>query len=449
MRNRCSTFAFRSFLLVAVVAVVPACGGGGGTTVEASSWGLANLIETDDIGDAQDPQVAIDPSGNAIAVWRQYDGTRWNIWSNRYVVGMGWGTAILVETDNVGNAVGPQVAVDPNGNAIAVWKQSDGTRDNLWANRYVVGPGWGTPMLIETNSVADAVVPQVAVDLNGNATVVWAQYDGVRISIWSNRYVKGAGWGTALRIETVDRDAGDPQVAFDPSGNAIAVWYQSDGTRLNIWSNRYVAGVGWGMAEQIETDDVGDAWSPKVAVDPSGNATAVWHQGDGTRYNIWSNRYVVDTGWGTALLIEINDTGISAYSPQVTVDSSGNATAVWDQHDGTRPNIWSNRYAGGVGWGTPLLIESNDAGGASRARVAVDSSGNVIAVWHQSDGTRFNIWSNRYVPGVGWGTGLLLESNDAGDASDPQVAVDPSGKAIAVWQQYDGTRWDIWSNRYE
>ena len=53
----------------------------------------------------------------------------------------GWGTAVLIETDNVGNAYNPQVAVDESGNAIAVWKQFDGTRSNIWANRYVVGEG--------------------------------------------------------------------------------------------------------------------------------------------------------------------------------------------------------------------------------------------------------------------------------------------------------------------
>jgi hypothetical protein len=28
--------------------------------------------------------VAADAAGNAVAVWRQYDGTRYNIWANRF-----------------------------------------------------------------------------------------------------------------------------------------------------------------------------------------------------------------------------------------------------------------------------------------------------------------------------------------------------------------------------
>ena len=98
-------------------------------------WHMAELIETDNVGNAERPQVAADGSGNAVAVWRQFDGTYYNIWSNRYVAGTGWSTAQLIETDT-GYAAAPQVAVDGSGNAVAVWYQSDGTRNNIWSNRY-------------------------------------------------------------------------------------------------------------------------------------------------------------------------------------------------------------------------------------------------------------------------------------------------------------------------
>jgi hypothetical protein len=83
-----------------------------------------------------------------------------------------------------------------------------------------------------------------------------------------------------------------PQVAIDADGNAVAVWHQSDGTRTNIWSNRYTASTGlWGMAEIIETDNAGNANDPQVAIDTYGNAVAIWRQTDGTRMNVWTNMY--------------------------------------------------------------------------------------------------------------------------------------------------------------
>ena len=68
-----------------------------------------------------------DLSGNALAA--NYS------WSFTTADGA-WGSAALIETDNAGDAFEPQIAFDSSGNALAVWRQSDGTRDNIWANRF-------------------------------------------------------------------------------------------------------------------------------------------------------------------------------------------------------------------------------------------------------------------------------------------------------------------------
>ena len=132
------------------------------------------------------PQIAIDSNGNALAVWYQYDGTRNNIWANRFD-GSSWGSATLIETDNAGHAYFPQIAIDDNGNALAVWQQFDGTRYNIWANRFD-GSSWGSATLIETDNAGSATIPQIAIDDNGNALAVWSQYDGTRYNIWANRF---------------------------------------------------------------------------------------------------------------------------------------------------------------------------------------------------------------------------------------------------------------------
>jgi len=54
---------------------------------------------------------------------------------------------------------------------------------------------------------------------------------------WSFRTRDGQ-WGKPVEIGNVG-NAFDPQVALDPNGNAVAVWWQWNGTRLNIWANRF------------------------------------------------------------------------------------------------------------------------------------------------------------------------------------------------------------------
>ncbi|MBV1913759.1 MAG: hypothetical protein KUG72_00130 [Pseudomonadales bacterium] len=324
-------------------------------------------------------------------MWVQDDGTRWNIMANRFD-GSSWGTAELIETDNAGNVSGPQIAFDASGNAHAVWAQHDGTRNNIWANRFD-GSSWGTAELIETDNASNSSVPQIAVDASGDALAVWVQFEDGRRNIWANHF-DGISWDTAELIETDDvYNAYVPQIAFDASGHALAVWQQSDGGIISgIWSNRF-DGSSWGIAEPVENNNVVDIFTPRIAVDASGNALVVWQQFDGTRRDLWSNHFDGNS-WGTPELIETDNTG-DAWNPRVAYDSSGNALAVWFQPDGTYENIWANRFDGSS-WGTAELIETSNAGDAYDPQIAIDASGKAIAVWYQSVGTSVNIYSNRF-----------------------------------------------------
>jgi hypothetical protein len=354
------------------------------------------LIESNDTGNTGKPQIAMDASGNALAVWEQRGAVANTIRANHYNTGTGWGADEWIGNNPFGDAYAPQIAMNASGSAQAVWQQSDGTRDNIWSNRYSPGTGWGTAALIESNNTGFAIDPQVALDSSGNALAVWALFDGARDNVWANRYSPGAGWGTPELIETGSAgDAGSAQVAFDASGNALAVWRQSDGMRNNIWANRYSPSTGWGAAEVIETDNAGSGGNPQVAFDASGNALVVWQQSDGARTNVWSNRYSPGTGWGAAELIETNNTG-DAIDPQLALESSGDAMVVWSQDDGTRFNAWANRFTVSAGWGTPELIESSGTGDAVHPQVAMDGSGRALAVWEQASGTVYSIWANRY-----------------------------------------------------
>jgi hypothetical protein len=149
----------------------------------------------------------MDNNGNAFAMWQLYGPTGFNIWAARYTSSTEWDTATLIETENAGDAISPHIATDGSGNAVAVWTQSNGTWYNIWANRFTPSGGWGTATLIEFNNAGNADTPQVAMDLSGNAIAVWQQSDGTRYNIWANRYTPSGGWGTATQIET--ENAGD------------------------------------------------------------------------------------------------------------------------------------------------------------------------------------------------------------------------------------------------
>src|SRR6185295_18586763 len=95
-------------------------------------------------------------------------------------------------TDNAGNAEAVQVAVNASGQAVAVWQQSDGTTINIYANRYAPAVGWGTPQRISPVVLETSQAPQVAIDSNGNAVAVWVMSNFAQSSssndVWASRY---------------------------------------------------------------------------------------------------------------------------------------------------------------------------------------------------------------------------------------------------------------------
>ena len=439
------------FVLLSMASVV-ACGGGGGGGVSpppvSQRWGTAQLIETTNLGSALDPQVVVHASGNALAVWYQLTSSgRSDVWANRYTPAAGWGTAELIETDDSGSAEEVQMAMDTAGNAVAVWRQHDGTRNNIWANRYDAVNGWGTAELIETDDAGNASAPRVALDPAGNAIAVWNQFDGTRNNIWANRYATGA-WGTAQTIETGNGDAIQADIGVDASGDALVVWNQFDGTEFSVYANRYdydaTSGSGaWGSAAPIESG-AGDVGYTRIAMHASGNALIVWGQSNGVRYRLWANRYDSVTAWGTAEPIENSTDNID--TPQIEMDANGNGIAIWTQYGSAQDEIWVNRFTAGA-WGTAVIVSAS-GGDAGAPQIAFDPLGNAMAVWHQDDGTRDNIWARRFDAGSStWGTIQSLESG-TGQADGAQIGIDADGNAIAVWTQNEGGVYNIMANTY-
>jgi hypothetical protein len=402
---------------------------------------------------ASGAQLAMDASGTAIAVWVQGNG----IWSNRYVPGTGWGVATPISS-GTGGAEAPQVTMGGSGTATAVWHQWDGAQNSIYANRYVLGTGWGTATIIKTG----AGQAQVAMDASGNAIAVWPESLGAIWNIYANRYILGTGWGMETLIQTTSGDAYLPQVAMDNNGDAIAVWAQYD-AQSSIYANRYVPGTGWGTATYFDT---GSSWDyvPQVAVADSGAAMVVWTGHTGTvldnsfRVYLCANRYIPGSGWETPSVIW-SKSSLVVVSPQVVMDVDGKAVVVWNETASaggsygavTVSEIKASSYVPGTGWTEPVFIDAPlPWSQAGSPRVAMGRNGNAVAVWYQSafGGFTGQIYANRYVAGTGWGTANVVETS-AENTSSPRVATDGNGNFIIMWQQWDGTRNNISAVRYQ
>lgn len=347
------------------------------------------------------------------------------------------------------------LAVDPSGSAIVVWTQiRDDTNDiSIWANQYKPGIGWEMPGTIEQGD-GWTFFPQVAMDSSANAIAVWGQVDGsgygLTHSVWSNRFESGTGWETPELLETEpDTIVNGPRIAMNSAGSAIAVWQQweeVDGGRYNAWANNYEPGIGWGTPVLLETES-GMVWGLQVGVDANGDAIVTWTQSDGLYYNLWAVRYEVGTDWGVPEMIEVSSGDVGSFGHSLAVSPNGEAIAVWLQPEGAELSIWSNHFDPDTGWGNPELVETSPEDAGIRTDVAFAPNGEAVAVWMQPHATYMSIWTSRYSVWRGWDDPKLLEENE-GDANSPRLAIDSAGNVFAVWAQWDGAQDSLWANRF-
>ena len=408
------------------------------TEDDPTAWGSWQPdVEIDaSSGVANDAQIAFDANGNAIAVWVQESGSRTDIWSNYYEPGAGWQSAILVEANDADRYAGsPRVAFDGDGNAIAVWVQTDAITGNesAWANRFTPGTGWGAPELLEAGSDVVSGGVELAMSSSGDAIAVWTQFAGTQAHIYANRYANGSGWTGAEVLDEQNEIVRNAHVAMDEDGDMLVVWQQSaTGVNWNIRARRYTQRDDWASSEVVSTTNIGSATDPHVAFDSEGNAIAVWLQNPGFDRAVYASRYTDADEWATPELIGEGD---GADHPRVAFAADGTATAIWQRPVNVNGVVvitaFANRFTPDGEWEGAEAIST---GHVFYPKVAMNSDGNALAAWFELIGTGYSVWSNRYTQNLGWRFPEQIGSSGGliGTAM-PNLAFGPQGEAFAIW----------------
>src|SRR5882762_9693115 len=116
--------------------------------------------------------------------------------------------------------------------------------------------GWGAGDTLAQYSTVDfyRLYPQVAMDPGGNATAVWEAPSANHTIIWASRFTLEDGWGPASVIGRENGNAQHPQVKMDGGGNAIVVWQMDDGVSMQLWSTYFTSQTDWSDPERLDTN---------------------------------------------------------------------------------------------------------------------------------------------------------------------------------------------------
>lgn len=311
----------------------------------------------------------------------------------------------------------PDVTVDSQGNLLAAWTGAAGVQ----AADRPAGGLW-TRSTIEAGVAAEGV--KIAVDDAGNALAVWQTTSTSRIR--ASYRPDGGQWSIPETISDPAVPSFEPKVAMDATGAATAVWYAHEGANYRIrTADRSAAGT-WSAPLAVSPAG-GAAKSPGVAVSANGMDVLVWSWSDGSHYRIQAVERSGSRSWSAPAFLSA--AGADSRTPQVALNSSGYLPrVVWTRDD----DVSRVQQAGwnASGWGAPYYVSE---AGQNAYQPRLDITGSVTAIaWHSSDGTDERARA-RLAGSQGWEPSALTISPAGVDVSEVQATVDATGWVTIAW----------------
>jgi hypothetical protein len=365
-----------------------------------------------------EPQIAVDGSGGALAVWPQLNLSS-VIQASTKTAGGAWGPSV-----NIGpaNSVTPRVAMNAAGDAVAIWirygsqltiEATTRTPDGSWAPRKTLGIA-GYPGDLD-----------VAIDPIGHATAVWTRMtDASDYVIEGSSKSPDGAWEPPVAISEGGSNSWDPKVAVDATGRAVAVWYRFDDSGdAVVQAAEKRVGQAWSEAEDL-TDGSADAVFPQVAVSTE-RAVVLWQQDEVVEGAIKA----AGGAWEEPMEISAPNSAV----PHLAMDPAGNAIAIWVHEPVEGLTAETAALPVGGDWSEPVTVADRLAGAAAPPEVAVDPAGRAMATWTAWTGATSAVEAASGTVAGNWNEPVTI-SPPGKWASAPQVAMDSGGNAAAVWR---------------
>ncbi len=377
---------------------------------------------------SNNPEIGTDAFGNATAVWQEFDGVNTNIQSATLSKGANWSAPLILSSAFGHNThADPQIAVDPSGDGVAIWVEQNDVASTIRAAILSSESGWSLPVDVSVPGTAQS--PQIAVDYAGNAVAVWVRLnDAGRKIIQTATLPAGGDWSYPVDLSIATEDAFSPHVEVDSFGNAIAIWTLLTAPNFVIQSATLPFGGSWSDYSTI-SDASESASEPKAAVDLFGNAVVVWQRFNGFDFAIKAATLPFGGSWTTP--VDISAAGAGSLQPNIIVDFLGNALAIWSQSVDDDFIIQSASLPFGGSWSAPVNISPIGAVSFD-PNIVLDSAGNATAIWDRNNGIDTVIQTATLPFGGIWS--LPVDLSAAGQVSNfPRLAMDSSGYAVVDW----------------
>lgn len=406
------------------------------------AWQAAQLLETSNdfnvastsgLGDIR-ALTAIDPNGNALVLWSQSDGSpdgnTLKVYSRRYVVGQGWDAAVHVAgLASTANLVTGRLLMDTAGNAVWI-------RHDFQARRYSPGGGWSNTAITAQGTVFGALA-DAKIDAAGAVHILRSGDGNVWHATLSAAATQYSSWADVAANETAAHVLSDGvRLALSSNGTAMAVWRERNPGDANdsIWANRRLASGTWQMPVRIEEVLTDAQDRPALGMDDSGNAIAAWRQGS----SLYVNRFTASAAaWGTATEFDAGQvTALSGADIDLVMMGDGRAVLTWDSGFNA---VKSMTYAPATGFSALVLVNSYNLDRA----LAIDQQARVVMVyravsqWPNPVDAIQHVYTRSMDFGGAWSDAVALETGATTSKGAMVLAMNGAGQAVCVWGQDD------------
>jgi hypothetical protein len=337
----------------------------------------------------------------------------------------GWTTPQVLSNGSI--ALGPELAIAPSGAAIAVWDHESGpdcaqSPASLTCAHIVEfserpSPlGWSYPRELARPGIGAR--PEAALNDAGRAAVIWV-HDIGRDRVVQATYRTGTNdsFPNPSDLSAAVLEVREHHVGLDAAGNAVVVWRERHGDDFDIAAEvRQVTAGGW--AAPVVLSRGSPFWGPALAVTPAGEAFVAWIE-DSSFFVVRGD--LTNGSWDQPVRLSTN----AGVGGAVALDGAGQAVAVWTLGD--RPGIGAAARPAAGSWGAPVIVSDvSPFNGVTAPDVRVARNGTAVAVWVGGDLLRSSVRSRD----GNWSRPVEV---GAADAAEPRVAIDSRGDAVVAW----------------
>jgi hypothetical protein len=135
--------------------------------------------------------------------------------------------------------------------------------------------------------------------------------------------------------------------------------------------------------------------------------------------------------------------GVVAYTQEQPYTESDGSTAI-------NEDVSANVYRLGLGWDTPMSIETDKVGDSRALSLTLNAAGQTLVAWERSlsgSSASTQVWAAHSTPGQGWSSPQVL-SDPVLEARAPSTGMDSAGNGLVVWYQPGEVRDEVWWRTY-